>query len=82
LFTVTPTRENRCRGFYRQGVGSLLESVIMYAVEVAEAGGPEVLTYVKKQERVRRILHCASRSRRNDPNWIGARITSVTVTCS
>ena len=34
-FTVTLVRENRCRGFYRQGVGRLLESVIMYAVEVA-----------------------------------------------
>jgi hypothetical protein len=50
LFTVTPTCENRCRGFYRQGVGSLLESVIMCAVEVAEAGGPEVLTYVEKPQ--------------------------------
>jgi NADPH2:quinone reductase len=50
LFTVTPVRENRCRWFYRQGVVSLLESVIMYAVEAAETGGPEVLTDIEKPQ--------------------------------
>ena len=59
-FTVTLVRENRCRGFYRQGVGRLLESVIMYAVEVAAEHAVAVDIAVPKKYPNDRHAHCCA----------------------
>jgi hypothetical protein len=60
LFTVTTTRDNRCGGFYRQGVGSFLESVIMYAVEVAAEHAVAADITVPKKYQNDRHAHCCA----------------------
>jgi len=61
-FTVTLVRENRCRGFYRQGVGRLLESVIMYAVEVAAEHAVAADIVRERGERTEMIARVRSRA--------------------